>query len=354
MKLPSSDHLPVHKLASTFSNTSATYKFYWLLAIIDSAENGLSVIPKRELFAKMISGAWYTVNYFHVSFGKQDLIQHAILEILVAEKLTIDIKRQDLLGKLLTTGNPTTARQLKHFDKNVPHWFLSPWFKKKATETDGAYKKRIYGESQLFSSDVPYALHEEHIEINPAWKAYLQANARMLKDFCFWNLALFLQARNPSVPDIPGKLFQPPFRGTLQNQRKNYWDIIFNELGSIDCIFTNNALRIDRYALDHFIPYAFVSHNLIWNLVPIDVNFNASKSDSLPLMNEHFDKFYKLQKLAFEIIRDKNPQNKFLQDYLSIYPDINTASGFGYDRYKESILPLITIARNNGFESLNL
>jgi len=329
MALPSSGTLPVHKLAATLANTSATYKFYWLLAIIDAVENGSFVIPKKELFARMISGAWYTVNYFHVSFGKQDVIQDAVLEVLSIEKLNIDIKRQDLLRILITSENPKTIRVLNHFNKNVPHWFLSPWFNKTAAETDGTYKKRIYSESQLFSNEVPYALYDDHIEINPLWKAYLQSNARILKDFCFWNLALFLQTRNPSVPDIPGKLFQSPFRGTLQNQRKHYWDIVFKELGSIDCIFTNTALKIDRYALDHFIPYAFVSHNLIWNLVPIDVNFNSSKSDRLPLMDEHFDKFYNLQKLAFDIIKHNNPQNKLLGDYLSIFPDISSPSDFG-------------------------
>ena len=354
MELPSSDHLPVRKLAATFANTSATYKFYWLLSIIDAVENDLSVIPKRELFAKMISGAWYTVNYFHISFGKQDVIQNAVQEILAIEKLPLNIQRQDLEKILMTSENQKTVSLLNHFNKNVPHWFLSPWFRKIACETDGVYKRRIYNQSGRFSNRVLYALHKDHIEINPLWKAYLQINARILKDFCFWNLALFLQTRNPSVPDIPGKLFRPPFRGTLQNQRKNYWDLIFRELGSIECIFTNSTLKIDNYALDHFIPYAFVSHDLIWNLVPIDVNFNASKSDKLPSMESHFDKFYDLQKLAFDIIRYNDPQNKLLGDYLSIFPDISSSSGFGYDRYKESIQPLITIARNNGFESLSL
>lgn len=196
-------------------------------------------------------------------------------------------------------------------------------------------------------------LHDSHIELNPRWKTYLQNNARILKDFCFWNLALFLQTRNPNVPDIPGKLFQPPFRGALQNQRKNYWDIVFKELGSVECIFTNNRLTLDKYALDHFIPHAFVSHNLIWNLIPIDVNFNAFKSDKLPSVAQHFDKFYNLQKLAYGIISHKNPQNKLLEEYLPLLPNINSPSGFEYDRYKENIQPLITIAQNNGFEHLD-
>ena len=72
MNLPYDLKVSVSKLSSCFRNTSATYKFYWLLAIIESIEAGKEMIPKNVLYARMIANAWYTVNYFPVSFGKQD------------------------------------------------------------------------------------------------------------------------------------------------------------------------------------------------------------------------------------------------------------------------------------------
>ncbi|KGO85897.1 hypothetical protein Q765_13775 [Flavobacterium rivuli WB 3.3-2 = DSM 21788] len=349
MYLPPLFNLPVNKLAATFGNTSATYKFYWLLALTEALEEGSTNIQKKELFSRMIAGAWYTVNYFHISFGKQDQIQDAIEVIAREENMSIDMGKSDLLHKLLTSSNPVTHRHLNHFNKNVPHWFLTPWFPRFTGESDGDYKRRIYTESQYFENQSLYALHDNHIEINPEWITYLQANAKLIKDFCFWNLALFLQSRNPNVPDIPGKLFKPPFRGTLANQRKNYWDIVFKELGTLDCIFTNTKLQVDKYALDHFVPHAFVSHDLIWNLIPIDKSFNAFKSDKLPSIEQHFDKFYKLQKEAFDIISSYYPKNKLLEEYLTIFPALSAKSGFEYQRYKENIQPLISIAQNNGF-----
>lgn len=347
MNLPHSNALPVSKLAASFGNTSATYKFYWLLAILELVEEGQLTIPKRHLFARMIGNAWYTVNYFHVSFGKQDLIQQAVQSILQQERLTIDTKKPLLLSVLENSELKTTQQTLYHFNKNVPHWFLSPWFSKVTGENDVAYRKRIYASSQVFENDCLYALYDDHVVIDPNWVAYLKANARILKDFIYWNLTLFLQTRNPNVPDIANKLIRPPFRGSLTNQRKNYWDIVFKELGTVDCIFTNTALAIDRYALDHFVPHAFVSHNLIWNLIPIDTSFNSTKSDKLPNMETHFDGFYNLQKTAFEIMYHHSPKSKMLEDYLTIYPDLN--SGFDYHKYKENIQPLVTIAYNNGF-----
>ena len=78
MQLPASGGLPVQLLASCFNYTSATYKYYWLLSIIQAVENHQTTIDKKVLFARMLANAWYTVNYFRVSFGKQDLIQESI------------------------------------------------------------------------------------------------------------------------------------------------------------------------------------------------------------------------------------------------------------------------------------
>lgn len=350
--LPYSAHLPTAKLAASFGNTSATYKFYWLLAIIEMAEQGETHLKKRSLFSRMIANAWYTVNYFHVSFGKQDLIQTAVVGILKTEKLTIGIKKSELLAILEHTENATTKQSLWHFNKNVPHWFLSPWFSRAAGANDNQYRNAIYADSQNFENDSLYALYDDSLVINPNWIDYLRQNARMLKDFCYWNLALFLQTRNPNVPDIPNKLIKPAQRNTLSNQRTNYWNIVFKELGTIDCIFTDNKLVVENFALDHFVPHAFVSHDLIWNLIPIDTVFNSQKSDKLPSMERHFDKFFNLQKTAFEIINHHNAKNKLLEEYLTIFPVLDSNDNFEYLRYKESIQPLVAIAYNNGFSYL--
>lgn len=349
MSLPQSDLLPVSRLAGAFSNTSATYKFYWLLAIIEHVEEGRTTISKKVLFARMIANAWYTVNYFKISFGKQDLIQQAVQSILQEEGLTIDIKKSELLYQLENSPKKTTEQNLKHFNKNVPHWFLSPWFVKAAGENDSNYKKRIYSSSRHFENDCLYALHDEHIAINSKWVDYLKGNAKILKDFIYWNLTLFLQTRNPNVPDIANKLIRPPFRGSLNNQRKNYWDIVFKELGTIDCIFSNTTLMVNDYALDHFVPHAFVSHDLLWNLLPIDKSFNSKKSDKLPNLELHYDSFFNLQRSAYEIVSHHYPKNILLQDYLNVFPDLTTSKNFDYHKLKGNIQPLIAIANNKGF-----
>ena len=348
MILPFSDNLTTNKLASSFANTSATYKFYWLIAIIELVENGQTTIKKRDVFSRMISNSWYTVNYFHVSFGKQDLIQNAVEDILKFEGLAIDIKKDNLISILENSNKNETKKSLEHFNLNVPHWFLSPWFPKLKDENNSNYKKRIYLSSQKFENNCLYGLHDEFIEINPVWINYLKSNAKILKDFCYWNLSLFLQSRNPNVPDIPNKLIKPPVRNGLTKQTNEYWKLVFKELGSIECIFSGTKLYFEEknFAIDHFIPHAFVSHDLIWNLIPIEKITNLKKSDNLPLFNKHFDKFYDLQKVAFEINKNHNSKSKYMDEYLSIFPNIDN---FEKEKFSNTIQPLITIASNNGF-----
>lgn len=348
MQLPDSSKLPIKPLSAIFNNTSATYKFYWLLSLIQHIENGESKISKKKLFARMISNAWYTVNYFHISFGKQDLIQQAICTVNGMEKIPVDESLESVYQKLVSSTDRKTVAQLWHFDKNVPFRFLSPWFPKKTNETDAQQQKRIYKSSKEFRENCLYALYEDEIHINPDWQSYLFMNSGLLKDFCYWNLALFLQSKNPNVPDIPNKLIKPAVRNSLSLQRTQFWDLVFKSAEYVNCIYTGQTLSIENYALDHFIPYNFVSHDLIWNLIPADKSFNSTKSDKLPSMERHFKQFFQLQKLAVETIKDKHPRNRLLQDYLTIFPDLD--NGLTEERFRDCIHPLITIASNNGFE----
>jgi hypothetical protein len=347
--LPNDNNLPIHLLAACFNKTSATYKFYWLLSLIQEVEKGENVIPKLHLFSRMISNAWYTVNYFHVSFGKQDLLQDAILEIFELSEISIDEKREVVFQKLVASQNIKVNSTLWHFNKQVPHWFLSPWFPKYEEEKYSGREKRIYDESKSFKNQCLYALHSDRIEINPVWIDYLIRNSKILKDFCLWNLALFLQLKNPNVPDIPNKILKSELRKQLTQQRKKFWDLVIKENGPEICIYTGKLLNINEYAVEHYIPHNFVSHDLIWNLIPADRSFNGTKSDKLPPIS-YFDAFYNLQETAFNIIKELHPKNKFLEDYLTIFPDYNT--GFSRNKFRETIQPLITIASNNGFEFL--
>lgn len=347
--LTPSPYLPVANLAACFNNTSLTYKFYWFLSILHFIEQKKDSIGKQELFAQMLAQAWYTIHYFKVSFGHNDKLQYAAQALAKLEAIPIDAARDQVLVKLSTTNLPLSLRLLNHFDKNVPHWFLSPWFPRCKGESEAQQRQRIYTQSQCFSNRVLYAVFPNRIEINPIWLPYLESNVRLLKDFCYWNLTQFLQTKNPQVPDLANKLIKPALRNSLVPQRRDFWDIVLNDLGPQNCIYTGKPMEKGNYAVEHFIPYRFVSHDLMWNLIPADPSFNSRKSDKLPPLNRYFEGFYKLQYAAVKHMLEQSPRNRFLQDYLTLFPHLDAMSS---ERFREQISPLLSIAHNNGFEYL--
>ncbi|MDW5290985.1 hypothetical protein [Formosa sp. PL04] len=58
MQLPLESDISISKLTSVFKNTSATYKFYWFWAILESVDEGKTEINKKEIFARMLTLSW--------------------------------------------------------------------------------------------------------------------------------------------------------------------------------------------------------------------------------------------------------------------------------------------------------
>lgn len=342
MPLPFDPSLSISKLAAVFNNTSATYKFYWFWAIIEAVESGERKIEKKDLFAKMLTLSWYTLNYFYISFGKQDAIQDAVHEIKELEDIKIDINPSKLHNQIRRSQNPKTSSILWHFDNNVPHKFLSPWL-------GSGTRKSVYENSVNPKFNAPYILEKEFILINQNWIDYFRTHSGILKTFCYWNLTLFLQKRNPNVPEIANKIQRPLLRSGLSDQKKKYWDLVIDELSSLNCIYTGAALQKGSYDIDHFVPYQFVAHDSMWNLIPAERTFNRQKGSKLPDFDDFFEPFFKIQRTGFEIIKNNKPKNRYLEDYLFLFPGLE----MNKDKFAAHVKTTLSLAHNNGFEYLN-
>lgn len=87
-QLPTFSNLPISSLAGVFNNTTNSYKLYWFYAVLQIVKTeNKNVISFEEITSEMISSAWYTVNYFKISFGKQDKLRQAIAAIQKVSKL---------------------------------------------------------------------------------------------------------------------------------------------------------------------------------------------------------------------------------------------------------------------------
>ena len=192
------------------------------------------------------------------------------------------------------------------------------------------------------------------IELNPIWQTYLQENYDILSSFAYWGLTNFLQVRNPNVPNIPNKLIKKEERNSLSAQRK-FWNTAINGGLEVKCLYTNKLLVEREYDLDHFIPWSFVSHDLLWNLMPADSSINSSKSNKLPDLNLYLPKLAEAHQAALRINLEKGKQDKLLEDYLSLG---NTPQEIAQmdrehllDCFSQTFTPMNQIALNMGFES---
>lgn len=346
MNLPQNIKLPVSSLSRIFENTTATYKFYWFVAIMDIVvKEHKTLISFWEIIAGMIAESWYPIHYFKLSFGKSDSLFVKSLEIQKEYQISIESDKEKIKN-LLVDNLKETKKFLKIFSINVPYRFLSPWIRY-------TYDEEVIAKSQLFENNALYAIYNDEIVINDLWVEYLTKHYKILRDFAFWNLTEFLQKRNPNVPDVPSKLIKPIQRDSLTKQRK-YWDSYIEITGGINCIYTGKNIIAKEYDLDHFVPWSFVSHNLLWNLIPSDPSVNSAKSNNLPQLDKYLQPFASLHQDAMKILYEKNMNNKVFEDYLIIYdsiPDlINLSKSDFFNVFKRTFTPMVQIAENMGFK----
>ena len=156
------------------------------------------------------------------------------------------------------------------------------------------------------------------------------------------------------MPNISNKLIKREERTPLTQQHK-FWDIAIDKGFELRCLYTNDTINKGDYDLDHFIPWSFVSHDLLWNLIPINPNVNSSKSNKLPDLKLYLPKLAQAHQKAVEINLEFNNRNKLLEDYLSLgytpQDIVNMNKDKLIDCFYQTFSPLHQIALNMGFEN---
>lgn len=373
MYLPSSLDLPVNYLSASLDDTTNSYKFYWFIAILEvinnkSSDNKFSlefysnnlVIPVEELICRMLANVWYPVNYFHLFFGKQDKLSRAILEIKNVCNISVDSNKETVLKEIreIIKGNNHIKKLVTQLSRYVPYRFLRPWYSTELIRKADAeindlvlnYSVRDFNNSSKLPLYQLIKKNSLYIEINSDWLNYLQKNIQIITGFVFWNLTNYLQKRNPNVPNISGKLSEKGNRDL--KQAKEFWNIVLANK-EINCIYSGVKINKD-ISIDHFIPWSFVTHDLLWNLIPTTKSTNSSKSDSLPDLEEYLLPFAKLQHQAFKIVFEQR-KNKLLEDYTILYnADLESIYNSSFEKFKDklndSVIPLAQIAYNMGFQ----
>lgn len=334
----------------------ASYKMYWLLGILEEVSIGNTEIEFKKLIARMIVYAWYPQQQFRLNFGFSDNLKKPIGYVASMNVFPANCNEKELLDFLYKSEDKELNKMMKELTYNVSYRLLSPFFK--IIE----FKNSLIVELSQGSGTCLYKIikgEKDKIVINDCWITYLKENYRVIKAWIYYKLICFLQKRNPNVPAIAFKL-EAPKKRMLKDATELWKQIIsVNKLKDIytGYGFTEAAFQEHGVlSIDHFIPWSFVLHDQMWNLVPTFKNINSKKSDKLLSYDNYIEEFCNTQYKAFSYICDKKIKHG-IEEYMDV---LNLENPYEYVKHstqesfskniKRCISPLYQIALNQGFQ----
>lgn len=346
-------------LGHVFRDTTNSYKLVWFLAILSLLRrNSGDVLAVADIFSEMAVVAWHPVCLFRLSLGSQDKLQKVIQSLHQQSRLDLNAK-PETIRKFLAASQDAKL-QLAYFGRYVPTRFLAPWFADQLRGTQDSRRDAKITALAKASQRTPFAslywFEGNTVRINLSWQCFLTENMAVIKAFAEHHLAIYLQARNPNVPGVINKLCAPSERQL--NEARLFWRTVRAELvrqGRAKCfkdIYSGQTLN-DTFSIDHFLPWSFVVHDLLWNLAPVELATNCSKNDTLPDIDLYLPR---LSSLHFDAIATARKKPKLLEDYTDCFRlDASALLSLGQNRleakFREVIMPQAQIAINQGFQA---
>ncbi len=324
-------------LAGAFRDMTASYKAFWFLALVEAVrERSLRSPVGRfvsfdEMASRMMDIAFWPAVTYRLSFGSQDQIHRKLAGL-----------RDDDGNEVKPTFDRERGKGILRY---VPDKFLEPWLK-------AAGQSGREGALELFATPgaVPYRIGKAGIEVDRLWFEHVADNLGVMRALGERELIRILQSRNPTVPGIPEKIGPPDRGGGLGGKRKFWISAIESE--NPECFYSGRALQGRDFSLDHFVPWSFVAHDRIWNLVPMATPLNASKGVRLPdegLVGKMGRTHLALVRKARLI--DRRDVDKVLGEYeadlqvdLQGLPDSDFLAA-----HRDAVMPLMALARRSGF-----
>lgn len=303
--LPQSNKLNISALSQLFDSTTNSYKYLLFNSILDILArrlfNNSELISFRELMIEMLANAWYPHNFFKLSFGSQDQIAKTLDNLGLEFNNFKDQDKQELRKEI---ENQDINELINYLMKYVPFRLIRPFF---ANELKGIKDYLVNFKitelsTNLFDKIKPiYRFNSveykkaNSIILNSEWVEYFKENYVIVKGWVTWEWLKYMQKNNQNVPNLANKLLAPQKRESLTKQTQ-YWKIIL-ENQPLKCIYSQTILDKNNISLDHYLPWSFVAHDQLWNLIPTTQAVNSSKSNNLP-SNQYLDKFIQLQHLG--------------------------------------------------------
>jgi hypothetical protein len=359
--LPSSENLDISTFSRLLDDTTNSYKFVFFISLLDllSSQFFKVTLPisLKDLAIEMLVNAWYPHSAFRLSFGLQDGVTRNL------DSLGLQIDQSFLK---ITESNKSILREAirsrsisNELVRYVPFRLIRPFFKELRGLKDQQVNDQVRQMAdQVFETRKPLYKFNQNataIIIHPEWASYIQTNYRIIRGWVSWGWLQYMQRNNPNTPALVNKLFPPQERESLQNQIL-YWKTIIENYTGLECVYSGQKINLADLSLDHYLPWSFVAHNQLWNLIPVPRSVGSSKSDRIP-SDVYFEKFIRTQHLGLTIFHSYSSEkrwNNYIESYIVDLGFSNTNDLLSFEQltkqYEIKFQPLMALAISQGFE----
>ena len=292
--LPESKGLQILALSKAFENTSNSYKFYWFLSLLGHiAKTNDPEISYEQLSMNMLALVWYPLDFYKLSFGPADSFKRLAEEVTMYLNIDNGISSPSLLNQLQTNLSFKIHKKLSKnitviLKRYVAHRFIRPFFDeslRRIIDSEINPGIELLTQNEDRANMAPHSFSKTGIVLNENWISYFKNHQIILRGFINWHLLKFLQKRYPSVIGLSEKLEKPASRD--MNQARRYWSV-YLQCQSIQCICSKQLISIGKFSLDHFIPWSYMAHDQLWNIIPTTASVKSPQSGtiSIPHFNE--------------------------------------------------------------------
>lgn len=356
----------IQALSGLFESTTNSYKLVFFQAIVNLLQSrpqatGSLLLETQDLAVEMAALAWYPHVFYRLSFGSQDHMGKVLdkLRFSVDERAIVHADTQKRLRRAIREQYCQIG--LQDLLRYVPYRLLTPFFLERLRGTRDHQVNQLVRQwsAEAYATETPVLyrfveISSPAIELHPSWVAYLKQSLPIVIGWVRKHWIDYLQLRNPNTPSIPSKVNPPLTRAPLTMQTA-YWRAIICKT-PLRCLYSKENLDPRKFALDHFIPWSFVCHDQIWNLIPVSPKSNSAKRNRLP-SKSYLERFIELQSEGLSISRtifDDKRWRKLTEPFVS---DLRIASEELLDAKSlraayNGVLPaMMSLAERTGFSA---
>ena len=364
--LPGSYLVDPRLLARLFRDRTNSYKYLFFLSLLDlvaaprfDAASGR--VPLREVVAGMLARAYHPVRTFRLSLGRQDKLA-GILEAFEARRGALGTSlTQAGFGQLCASLADAADHEALLLTRYVPTRLLRPFFRADVQGlADARVDRALQGLArERFDDRAPlYRLEGDALVLHPLWIEYLRGNHAVVQEWALWEWLQYLQGHNPSAPALAAKVLPVRERASLAAKTRYWNDLVASR--PTPCLYTGARLEPGAFDLDHYLPWSFVGHDRLWNLVPATKQANGDKSDQLP-PRKFLEGLVRLQAAGLAHARETLGDSSFdrvtepfLEDLRLEKRDLELPAGGRLEErlgsaYAGLVPPLWDLARAHGF-----